>query len=318
MVHDYQLWRPVCQGREVMTPCISPLWTKPGVLQKLLANGLHISLVTLTRKSQNLQELYGKSYGEKLLPCIPNRGIKHMGTYVAEHPIKINYLTDYMKCETIDIAVVTETWLTNSGIDTIWIDSNGFAKDGYQISAVNRISKKGGGASLIHRSNITVIKVDQEQHRSFESAHWMTTIRNYTLNILALYHPPYSARQKITNTMFIDDLTNYLMDWMASYGNILISGDFNIHIDGSNDTEVQIFNDMMEALGLQQHVNLETYHAGNTLDLLFTEITSQLNTRTFKGRYISDHGAIVTELDRRIQHTNSSIVTFRNLNQIKV
>ena len=48
MVHDCQLWRPVCQGREVMTPCISPLWTKTGVLQKLLANGLHISLVTHT------------------------------------------------------------------------------------------------------------------------------------------------------------------------------------------------------------------------------------------------------------------------------
>ena len=29
-----------------MPPCISPLWTKTGVLQKLPANGLHISLVT--------------------------------------------------------------------------------------------------------------------------------------------------------------------------------------------------------------------------------------------------------------------------------
>ena len=29
-----------------MTPCISPLWTKTGVHQKLPANGLHISLVT--------------------------------------------------------------------------------------------------------------------------------------------------------------------------------------------------------------------------------------------------------------------------------
>ena len=48
MVHDYQFWRPVSQGREVMTPCISLLWTKPGVIQKLLANGLHISRVTYT------------------------------------------------------------------------------------------------------------------------------------------------------------------------------------------------------------------------------------------------------------------------------
>ena len=36
---------------EVMTPCISPLWTKTGVLQKLPANGLHISPVTHTPES---------------------------------------------------------------------------------------------------------------------------------------------------------------------------------------------------------------------------------------------------------------------------
>ena len=59
--------------------------------------------------------------------------------------------------------------------------------------------------------------------------------------------------------MFIDDLTEHLTDWMPSYRNILICGDFNIHIDDPNDTEVQIFNDTMEALGLQQHVNFEMH-----------------------------------------------------------
>ena len=52
MVYDCRLWRPVCQGREVMTPCVSPLWTKTGVFQKLPANGLHISLVT-NRQTQS-------------------------------------------------------------------------------------------------------------------------------------------------------------------------------------------------------------------------------------------------------------------------
>ena len=96
--------------------------------------------------------------------------------------------------------------------------------------------------------------------------------------------------------MFIDDLTDYLTDWMASHRNIIICGDFNIHIDDLPDIEAQIFNDTMEALGLQ-HVNFETHCAGNTFDLLFTEITSQLTMRTFKGRYGSDHRAIVTEFD---------------------
>ena len=169
--------------------------------------------------------------------------------------------------------------------------------DGYQISVINRIGMKLGGLALMYDKNVTVTKVDQKQHRTFESAHWRITTGNKTLNILGLYHPPYSVRQKITNSMFIDDLTDYFTDWMVCYRNIIICGDFNIHINDLTDIEAQIFNDTMETLGLQQHANFEIHHTGNTLDLLFTEITATLTMRTFKGRYISDHMAVVTEFD---------------------
>ena len=85
---------------------------------------------------------------------------------------------------------------------------------------------KGGGLALIYGNNVTVTKVDQKQNRSFDSAHWRPTTGIKTLNILDLYHPPYSARQKITNAMFIDDLTNYLTDWMAFHRIIIICEDF--------------------------------------------------------------------------------------------
>ena len=147
---------------------------------------------------------------------------------------KEDFLNDYLRCEAIDIVVVTETWLTDSDMDTIWMESNGFKKDGYQISAINRIGKKGVGLVHIYGKNVTVTKVDQKQHRSFESSHWRTTTGNKALNILGLYHPPYPVRQKITNSVFIDDLTDYLTDWMTSHTNI-ICGDFKIHIDDLTD-----------------------------------------------------------------------------------
>ena len=43
--------------------------------------------------------------------------------------------------------------------------------------------------------------------------------------MFVLYHPPYLARLKIMNTLFIDDLAEYLTNWVASYENILIFGD---------------------------------------------------------------------------------------------
>ena len=44
---------------------------------------------------------------------------------------KENLLPDYLRCEVIDIAAITETWLTNSKMDGIWMESNEFKKEGY-------------------------------------------------------------------------------------------------------------------------------------------------------------------------------------------
>ena len=77
----------------------------------------------------------------------------------------------------------------------------------------------------------------------------------------------------------------------------MICSDFNIHIDNPSNTEAQIFMGTMETLGLQQHVHFQTHYAGNAIDLIFTENTSQFSIRTFKDRYISDHRVIVSEVD---------------------
>ena len=74
--------------------------------------------------------------------------------------------------------------------------------------------------------------------------HSMKTIGTSTINILGIYHPAHSVGQKITNAVFFNDLTEILTDWMATYRNIIIRGDFNMHrdnIDIPSDTEAKIF-----------------------------------------------------------------------------
>ena len=56
----------------------------------------------------------------------------------------------------MDIDVLIETWLSDSDMDTIWMESNGFKKDGYQISVINRIGMKGYGLALISGKNVTI------------------------------------------------------------------------------------------------------------------------------------------------------------------
>ena len=76
---------------------------------------------------------------------------------------------------------------------------------------------------------------------------------------------------------------------------MMIAGDFNIwyfHIENENVDAVQ-FQDMMEAMGLVQHINFATHILGNTIDLLFSEQVGQLKVES--GRYcemFSDHTII--------------------------
>ena len=88
--------------------------------------------------------------------------------------------------------------------------------------------------------------------------------------------------------VFLDELTELLTDWLISYMNVIIYGDFNLHINNPSDKEAQSFIDTMEAFGLKQHVSYQTHHDGNILDLIFTETIRQFNIRTFKaGLYLT-------------------------------
>ena len=67
---------------------------------------------------------------------------------------KDDILSEYIRSEAIEIATVTETWLTSSVRDVIWLEANELVKDGYQIRVRNREGKRGGVLVLIYGSNI--------------------------------------------------------------------------------------------------------------------------------------------------------------------
>ena len=58
--------------------------------------------------------------------------------------------------------------------------------------------------------------------------------------------------------------------------NNIIVGDFNMHIDNFSSNYTIIFNDTMAALGLDQHGKELTHRLGNILDLVYTELSSEL------------------------------------------
>ena len=74
---------------------------------------------------------------------------------------------------------------------------------------------------------------------------------------------------------------------LAQEKNIFIAGDFNIPINNSGtDDDASTLLETIEAMGLQQHVNINTHCKGNTLKLVLTEsYNGIIIKKTLKGHF---------------------------------
>ena len=110
------------------------------------------------------------------------------------------------------------------------------------------------------------------------------------MTVVAIYHPPYSTQHPITNTIFIDEIMEWLPQVLTNHNNIIIARDFNLHVNDESDTDASIFIDTMEAMGLQQHVTYPTHKSDNILDLVFTELITQIHIKDLScGSFLLDH-----------------------------
>ena len=97
---------------------------------------------------------------------------------------------------------------------------------------------------------------------------------------------------------FTDEFLYELQEDIKDSANLMVLGDFNIHINDTNDTDAQKFKDSTEAMGLDQHVDTYTHKQGNILDHIYT-LVGEEPTVTYCGTssFVSDHCLIKVELD---------------------
>ena len=226
-------------------------------------------------------------------------------------------IIDYITQSNLDVCVVTETWFKDT--DKMWIKSSEFNKNGYKIRVHNRDERQGGGLALIHKNNIKVKDIDKGFCRSFEYAVWKIGMRSTTATIHAIYHPPYSTKNQGTNTMFLDDLTECLTTSLVRDDNLLLVGDFNMHVNNIEDPDATTLLDTMEALGLNQKVNFPTHKSGNTLDLVFNEVMSKVQVvQCNEGSVISDHIAVEFFINIKRDAIQREMLSYRNLKKVDI
>ena len=193
---------------------------------------------------------------------------------------KSEEIHDYITESGCNIMVLTETWLKNTDEDKCWLQCNELNRGNLKTQISNRKLRRGGGLALIHKSNIEVKCIKEDQLNTFQFAIWKAKFSNDNITLIAIYHPPYSTANPFTNTNFIDEYTEWLKEQIGSYDNLYKTGDFNIHVNNTMmDDEASAFVDSMEALGPEQHCNFITHKACNTLDLVITESFGPLQVK---------------------------------------
>ena len=132
---------------------------------------------------------------------------------------------------------------------------------------------------LIHKSHYPVQDLEKGNTITIEYAIWKIEIKNKSLHVIGIYHPPPNAQDNATNNMFLDEKTELLTSLIPKHNNVVIMGDFNMHTDDITNLENLIINDTMETLGSSQQVRTSTHKQGNILDLMYTQDNSELKYR---------------------------------------
>ena len=143
------------------------------------------------------------------------------------------------------------------GLKDIWMDCSLFnSGNGYKISVVNRPGiKKGGGLALIYRNSTEILVEDGtgDCQTSFEYAIWKWSIKNKNIILVGVYRPP----DLTTINEFHNDFLDFVGNLRLKYRNIVILGDFNIHINNADSEDTHQFLQTIQAMGLKQKVNTQ-------------------------------------------------------------
>ena len=175
---------------------------------------------------------------------------------------KSESVMQYLGDHNIDLAFVSETWLTDqSNVTTANIKSFG-----YDIIHSFRHDARGGGTAIIFKSILSVNPVNLATNDITSFGYISGCVKclaDVNLLLLCIY------RTGPTNQKFFDDLNNLLSSASLKSDYIVIGGDFNIHMENSTAHSDELL-DVTSSYGFELLFNdIPTHVDGGSIDLVF-------------------------------------------------
>ena len=228
------------------------------------------------------------------------RSITAVSADINKPVILQQFILDY----NIDFLTLTETWLPP---DPLPATINSLLPPGYCFLHSPRLQGRGGGLAIIHKSLFRAANSTTPKFTSFEVQCVTFAIPPSSTSIIVIniYRPPSTSL-----SVFLPEFSTLLEDYVTTPSELIITGDFNLHVDQPNAPSVSSFLDLLDSFGLKQHVNFPTHPAGHTLDLLITRSASDIVANVYHSfPSISDHYAVHSQISIPFNRRPPSRVT---------
>ena len=112
--------------------------------------------------------------------------------------------------------------------------------------------------------------------------------------------------------MLLDDFSRFYEQVTLDGRPLIICGDFNYHVDDTNNTEARHFTDFLDSANLVQHVSGPTHRRGHTLVLIITRKDESLTKEVqVLNDIYSYHRVVTCKLDFTRPPRSKILVTCR-------
>ena len=180
---------------------------------------------------------------------------------------------------------ITETWFrSQQNYCTATLRENG-----YSIYHFNRTDRAGGGVAFIYKDCLKFSGGKSYNHDTFECiVGSMASSSSKKINFVLVYR-----LIELAPSLFLSEFYNFIEKVFVQFNNIIILGDFNLHVNQVFNPEVINFNSIISSFGLSQLIDEPTHVAGNTLDLIITNQT-EMQIKDIKVDHVnySDHSFV--------------------------
>ena len=86
------------------------------------------------------------------------------------------------------------------------------------------------------------------------------------IRVFVIYRPPPPKNNTLSESTFFSKFSTLLEDFVSDSGNVLLTGDFNFHVNDSSNTSTKKFLSLITSFDYKNHVHDATHKKGHTLD----------------------------------------------------